>query len=316
MDKTIVEFVKTKSSSRYGEISQLDELIGPEGNEGLCHFAYVNDDYVHTAPHIDVFKVEGDNREGGLAKGKDNIVLSGNTVDITTKYFGDDITSLCQYFLENPTRGSKIQYLIWWRDGAQPFFAFVPGLIMSESKEVLGYLHSHVADNNNKVIFEHPYLDGNEYTISGTGFTYTKSSNLFTITLSNESASVSVSNGSESASFNIYKRSYQTTEKNYKVKTANEFGDYIIAAQLTEHNSIGEVLGILSDAELVYINDTLGYVPLPKTFKSLALVSFAESVENISLGIYKVPIALVPNGARTFFMTNITGISTNAIGRN
>lgn len=313
----IVKFVKTKSSLRYGETSEIDEMIGPEGNEGLCHFAYVDSSYIHTAPHIDIFKVEGDNRTKVSGEKHDNIILSGITVDISAKYYSDDLTSLSQYFLEHPTRENKIQYLIWYDiDRENPYLAFVPGLVSSSSGEVLGYVHSHVANNSGEVTFEHPYLDGRTYTLSGDGFTYTEDSNLFTITLNSNNAIVTVSNGSESASFNIYKQNYQTTDKEYRVKVVNEFGDYIIAAQLTENNAVDEVLDFLSATEHVFINDSVGNILLPKTFKSFNLMSFSESVENISLGIYKVPIAIVPNGARRFFMTNITGISTNNIIRN
>lgn len=311
----ITKFAKTykngNSLLRYGTIDNLEELIGPTGDEGLCHFAKIGNNYICTAPHIDLFNVDN----------SDAILISGHTLDITTKrYDEDDIVSLSQYFLDNKTRGDKIQYLIWWRGPgiADPFVAFVPGLISSSDGEVLGFIHSYVVNELNQTVLEVPYADGKNYTLTGTGFEYEIEGNKFTITISeNVATTIGISNGAKDATLVVYPQDYQATETHYRVKVANEYGDYIIAAQITEHNTVPEVLNVLSETVMVSFDPAHGYAPLPKTFKSLALMSFAESVDNVSLGMYRVPVAFVPDEENhKVFMTNITGISTNKINRN
>lgn len=326
---TITEFAKTyknnNSSLKFGQIKYIKEQIGPENDRGLCQFAYSNNEYIQTVPHLDIFKTEGDNRTPN--NGSDSILLSGTTLDIVAKYYDDDhpdtdndIIALSQYFLENKTR-DQIQYLIWWEqtgDVTSRFTAFVPGLITSEDGSVLGFLHSYIANENNKVTFEIPYEDyedGVTYTFTGTGIsTPTQSRNNYIITISQEVATpVYVSNGSKTAKFIIFPHNRAFTNKNYRVKVANEYGDYTVAAQLTEHNSIKEVVDKLSETTMAYFNQDIGYAPLPKTFKSLALVKFAESVNNITPNMYKVPVTFVPMGASKVFMADVTGISTNKV---
>ena len=324
------KYINDTNSMKYGFIEGITEMIGPEDNEGFCHFAFINGNYVHTVPHIDVFKIEGDNRTifnknmfpaynaSDAAyfneRGKDNILLSGETLDITAKYYGNDIVSLSQYFLDNPTRENKIQYLIEWNEEGEPFVAFIPGLLTSESGTVIGFIHSYVVNSQNEAVLEIPYADGKTYSLLGSGFTCDMEDNKFRIRLSNNiKTELTLSNGSDSISFCLYPKNYNTTEKSYRVKVANEYGDYTIAAQITEHNKIKEVLDVLSSITQTYFNPEKGYAPLPAIYKSLALIKFAESVKNITLDMYKVPVAFVPKDTGFVFMTDITGISTNEI---
>lgn len=319
---TISEFIKTKKNynsvlKKYGIIKYIEESIGPENDEKLCHFAFIDDEYIQTAPHIDIFNVEGDNRviEDQDIKCSDNILLSNVTLDIDANYYNNDEDTLDQYFLEYPTRDG-IQYLIWWRSlsSLDSFEAFVPGLLYSDNGKVLGFLHSHVADDENKIKLEVPYIDGDDYYIDGEGFEYEKSGNIITIDIgSNNEVMVELSDGTNSKIFFLYSKNYSTEKKRYRVKDANEYGDYTIAAQLTRYNSVKEVLDVLSEMKSVFLNEQVGFTYLPKTYRSLALIKSSESVKNISLSMYKVPAAFVKKGDAKIFMTDVTGIAANKI---
>ena len=334
MTKNIVKFVASYESTKDGrpvfnpgalwigsEISDIEEGIGPGSNEKCACFS-VNR---NTIPHIDLFNTITDTYdtlpEGIYDHG--DIILRGSTLEYTIKkYADDDLTSLKQYFLENPTR-SEIQYLIWdsGADSAGRFTAFIPGLLYSSvSGNPLGYVNSYIADENNSIVVKLPYLeDYQSYELQVAAGTATVSKNNDQITISNifdGSVELELTCGSDSVLFNVYPNNLTGVDTSYIVKTVNEFGDYSVASRKAVN--INDIIDILSEME--YKSVTIpGNPPItinkyfPKTYPSLILYSTSESVMNMTPNIYKVTAALVPNDGSRAFMIDVVGISANKI---
>ena len=315
-------------------IGLVEEFIGPEGNEGFGLFSQNK----NTFPHIDTFNTIKDtynqlpsqvNVNGNTYNLYDDgdIILRGNTLEYTVRKFDDDdLTSLKQYFLENKTR-DEIQYLIWDKktDDQYRFEPFVPGLLYdSVSGDILGYIHSYIANENNEVIVEFPYKDSSLYSVleHGAANIDLSDNELRIYDIFDDKTQIILSkDGESSVSFYVYSNSVQTEDAVYTVKNVNEFGDYTIASQMVDSN-IKEVLRIFSEFEYKsFMVQNIqpggnmvsfsGY--FPKTYSSLILDTPSEGVSNMTVNIYRVPASLVPDENVRRFMVGAAGISANKI---
>lgn len=315
-------------------VSLVEEGIGPEGSEGFALFSQSK----NTIPHIDRFntirdtynqlpsQVSVDGNTYNLYDDGD-IILRGNTLEYTVRKFdNNDLLSLSQYFLENKTR-DEIQYLIWDKgtDDQYRFEPFIPGLLYdSISGDIIGYVHSYIADENNEVTVEFPYEDSSLYSVleHGSASIDLSDNKLRIYDIFDDKTQIILSkDGESSVSFYVYSNSIQTEDAVYTVKNVNEFGDYTVASQMVDSN-IKEVLRIFSEFEYKSFMvpsaqpggnmvSFQGY--FPKTYSSLILDSPSEGVSNMTVNIYRVPAALVPDGNARHFMVGAAGISVNKI---
>lgn len=314
-----------------GQTTKPIEKIGPANYEKYAHIALITGSTkeVSTFPHIDIFKTLRDIYTTDSKRDHCNIVLTGETNQYTVNVYGNNITSLSQYFLEHKTRENKIQYLIFVdEEETNPLYrfkAFIPGLLYDSSNgEVLGYLNSHVANKENKITIELPY--GSNYSeyifheiesgkISRVG-------NMVTIRdIMTEYNNIIISHGSSSASFKLFPNNSNGGTVNFTVKNVNEFGDYTVAAQLTSNN-IKNIINLLSELEekmIVIPPKESGGTQIvvrdyfPTTFISLLNSTPSEEVANITPNLYNVPAAFVPTDNGIVFMTDVLGISANQI---
>lgn len=275
--------IRFSKESGFGTITTngtLNESVGPAGREGYC---LLRGNYC-TTPYKKQFKK--------ASKGNNMILLEGNTKDYTVPFYGDNMDSLDQYFLEHKVRDdNKLQCLIYVSDEQNnpPYIAFCPGLITSITGEVLGYLHSHVADQNGKVVFEIPDNTTKTYSFDKTAV---KSGNKYTFT--NVTGTVTINDGE--GSFNLYATPNGTVT--LKVKNVCDYFDYILAACIT--NNVESALTYITDGD---------------TFKSFPLMSlelFADAIKDVTPSIYKVPAAFVPvspNSIDRKLMVNVAGMS-------
>ena len=265
------------------------ERKGPSGNEGCAHFMYTSGSYLFTVPHLDRFKLIEEIYPS--VKPDLNIVLSGKTevYDEVPNYNGDTLASLRQYFLEHKTR-EGIQYLLLADSINEPehFDAFIPGLIYSQS-EVLGYISTYRATNNEATInFPFGKTIGCEI-ISGAS-SYIPITNGVKISgiAQGGIAEIRLTGRESSATISIFNKEPNGTLSSI-VKTVNDYGDYVIASQITD-NKIGSVLHALSDMEERTINGEAKYYPV--TFISLLNYSPAESVKTQHLIFIKSRLRL------------------------
>lgn len=274
----------------------IEEYLGPIGYEGYCHFSGNK----ITIPHIDLFPYMT-NRSS-----YQEILLSGNTVDVRFPLYGDIIDSLKQYFLENPTR-EEIQYIVHDNKDLSDlnrFTPFIPGLICSDDGVIIGYAHSYVADFDEELKIEFPHTSSKTYTVSGV-YRCEINDNVASILIGEDSTAI-ISDGENSATVNLYlRRSNNQDFGEARVKIANSYGDYLLASQKV--STIDELSDKLS--KLKMINEHY----YCEEFISLNNFTFAEAVPDITPNIYKVPIALVPYGNKRVFMTDVTGMSARKI---
>lgn len=310
---TLIEFLK--SNTLQGTIhtysTNLVESIGPDYGKRCACFKKSGSTTTLTTPHIDLFDTFDK-----------NIILKGNTANYTVGIYGNNITSLNQYFLEHKTRDG-IQYLIFIDENEQnplnKYKAFIPGLLYDPtSGNILGYIHSYVSDSNGNVVIEVPYDDTSGYSIEGPS--YSQSGNIITISdIRTNGVQVFLAHNSDSTVFYLYTSPTGTMQVD--VKTVNEYGDYVVASQLAGSN-IKNILNSLSELEERTITippRESGGEPetiteyFPVNFISLLNYTPSEGVKNITPNIYKVPAAFVPVSGTKKFMINVTGISANLI---
>lgn len=285
------------------------ERKGPLGYEGYAHFMYISSQsYSLTVPHLDKFKLIKDIYPN--AKADINLILVGKTETYNIpNYNSDTIASLKQYFLEHKTRDG-IQYLLLADKINNPehFDAFIPGLIHSQS-EVLGYVSTYRASNNEATImFPFGKSIGCEIISGASGYTpITNGVKISNITPGG-TAEIKLTGSESAATVSIFNKEPSGTISTI-VKIVNDYGDYVIASQLTD-NKIGSVLHALSDMEEKTINGITKYYPV--MFISLLNYSPAESVKNISPNFYKVPAAFVEET----FMADVIGLSYDSMEKN
>lgn len=278
------------------------EAIGPAGNEKFCNLKKDSNGKISASfPHIDMFS---------NFNAYKNIVLTGRSAIYEIPIYKDFETSVKQYFLEHPTRDG-IQYVFYNNgaaDNTTEYLAMVPGLVIGDNGTVLGYLHSYVADFEGHVAFEIPYGESvNSYSFSGCTFDATTQENLINFNVeSGAEVTVSNKNSGDSATVTLFACNSSSGTQTFEIKNVNEFADYIIAAQLTD----GTINNVLRELDTVVFYNSRYY---PKRFATLKLYTSCESAKNMTPSIYKVPAALVNNGNKKVFMTDVTGIATNRI---
>ena len=311
-------YIKTRT--RY-----LEEKAGPSGKEGYAYFSTA----LSTAPHIDIFKTLKDIYTTLPSGTRDHgaIVLRGDTVEYSIDAYSDDITSFSQYFLENPTRDG-IQYflIVASRNQSGEITSFNPlitGLLYNHANgKVLGYLRSHKANSSNNVIIELPFgTNYSGYSIQNAG-SWSLSGNKITISSVMEpNTNVILNYGSDSVSFKIFPNGYSAGTTTGSVKTVNDFGDYLIAAQMVQPNvkNVLDALSGLQDETIILPPKTSGgietyvNVKMPVSFISLLNDAPSEEVKNITTNIYKVPVALVPTDNGRVLMIDVLGVSANEL---
>ena len=264
----------------------LIEFAGPYyyGKEGYCLFT----GSTCTTPYKKEFKT--------TSNGSNMILLEGKTADYNIPDYGDDMDSLDQYFLDNKVRNdNKVQCLMYVTENpVTPYVAFCPGLVTSINGEILGYLKTHVADQQGKVVFEIPNNTTKTYSFNKTSV---KSGNKYTFT--NVTGEVIINSGE--GSFNLY-ASVPSATKTFRVKNLCDYFDYVLAAGVTR-NDVESVLSYLSEV------DENG---VPVNFPLTSLELFADAVKNITPAIYKVPAAFVPvSSYERKLMVNVAGMAAN-----
>ena len=292
MDKILeIIAVTNNSPSEINSPVQIVESAGPSGYENYAYLKKENNETKVTFPHIDRFNNSANNYQ--------EIILSGSTDTYgITIYENNEEYSLKQYFLENPIRESKIQYLI--KADNNGFTAFIPGLVFN-SLNVFCYVHSYIAEDGEVTIElpfnqdEHVYSD---YSIENCSFT--RNGNIITLTNIAESKEVTIKLSEDNfAKFWVFADDPDGEGDDFAIKDACMYGDYIIASQLA--NNLPGVNNILQNSRL---NSNI-----ENRFTSLELYTPAEIAPNNTPRIYKVPAAFVNNK----FMTNVVGISTNYV---
>lgn len=294
----------------------ITQAQGPSGYEGYAHISNTT----ITVPHLDKFNLLSDTSSTKIPS--IDIVLSGETKTYTDipSYGTNTLTSLKQYFLEHPTR-EGIQYLIhsYTVNNILYFDAFIPGLIYGSNGTVMGYVPSYKIVSN-EVIIKTPFHNIPSYQgVSGVSDIAPITNGLKITTDGSSSATVRLVKGEDDATITFYKNPDANSFITADVKTANEYGDYTVAAQLTD-SKITSVLSMLSGLENKTINtfrivngspeDYTFTQKFPVMFSSLLNCTPCENVKNVTPNFYKVPATFVGD----ILMTDVTGLSYNSIG--
>ena len=215
------EYIYTGRVKTFGKT--LTEAKGPSGYEGYAYFS----NSVITVPHLDKF-----NTISNIYTGKSgvNITLSGETKTYDMPVYGNDKDTVDQYFLENKTRDG-IQYLLdVKRDNnngnINEFITFVPGLLISDTGRVFGYLKSHVPENGIIEVYLPYNVSTSRYSVeiaTGTVGDFSISDHKIIFTGCYNYAQIRLVYGSENVVFSIYTSSNDVQP--FEVKIVNQFGD-------------------------------------------------------------------------------------------
>lgn len=307
------EYIYTGRIKTFGKT--LTGAKGPSGYEGYAYFS----DSVITVPHLDKF-----NTISNIYTGKSgvNITLSGETKTYDMPVYENDKDTVDQYFLENKTRDG-IQYLLRvQRDdngNINEFIAFVPGLLVSDTGRVFGYLKSHIPENGIIEVYLPYNVNDSGYSVdiaSGSISDFSISNHKIIFTGCYNKAQIRLVYGSESVTFTIYALSSGTYS--FEVKTVNQFGDYLVASGKSNMKDVLDSLSGLEQKQITTFRKNGSSIEqitvtkkFPVTFMSLLSNTPSEEVKNITPNIYKVPAAFV--GTDKTFMTDVTGLSYNGV---
>ena len=308
------EYIYTGRVKTFGKT--LAGAKGPSDYEGYAYFS----DSVITVPHLDKF-----NTISNIYTGKSgvNITLSGETKTYNMPVYEYTNDTLDQYFLENKTRDG-IQYLLnVQRDSngnISEFNAFVPGLLISSTGKVLGFLKSHVPESGKIEITlpfgTDPYSYGVDIVSGSVGSIDKSQQNKIVITGVYSNIQVRLVYGSENVYFNVYTSSNDV--RPFEVKIVNQFGDYLVASGKSNMKDVLDSLSGLEQKQITTFRKNGSSIEqitvtkkFPVTFMSLLSNTPSEEVKNITPNIYKVPAAFV--GTDKTFMTDVTGLSYNGV---